>query len=105
MWIENKTVQCEMVLVDINDKQLRHDFPLIINEKMSGFAVEAKVVELGGENEIVTVTLDFTDGLARLTDRKSQAYKDNYAGIFKFFYTTWNKFKIKKINNFSGNLE
>ena len=88
MWIENKTIQCEMVLVDLNDKQLRHDFPLIINEKMSGSAVEAKVVEVGGENGIATVTLDFTDGLARLTDRKSQAYKDNYAGIFKFPYTT-----------------
>ena len=88
MHVENNVVQCEVLLLDLNDKQLRYDFPLTKNTGLIGRAVEGRVVEVGAQNGVAVLTVDFTHGLARLTDRKSVAYTDSYAGTFNFPYTS-----------------
>jgi hypothetical protein len=88
IWVENDIVQCEMILLDLHDKQLRYEFPLIKNNNMMGRVIEGKVIEIGAEEGIAVMTLDLTSGLAKLTNRKSAAYPDKYAGSFKFPYMT-----------------
>ena len=88
MWIENDVVQCEMVLLDMNEKQLRYKFPLMKNRNMMGRVIEGKIIEVSSEEGIAVMTLDLTSGLAKLTDRNSVAYPDKYAGTFKFPYMT-----------------
>ena len=88
IWIENDIIQCEMVLLDLNEKQLRYNFPLVKNRNMLGRVIEGKIMEVTSEEGIAVMTLDLTSGLAKLTDRESIAYPDKYAGSFKFPYMT-----------------
>ena len=88
IWIENDIVQCEMVLLDLNEKQLRYEFPLVKNRNMMGRVIEGKVMEVSSEEGIAVMTLDLTSGLAKLTDRKSVAYPDKYAGTYNLPYMT-----------------
>ena len=65
-----------------------YEFPLIKNRNMMGRVIEGKVMEVSSEEGIAVMTLDLTSGLAKLTDRKSVAYPDKYAGTFNFPYMT-----------------
>ena len=88
MWIENDVIQCEMVLIDINENKLRYNFPLVKNRNMMGRVIEGKITGVSSAEGIAVMTLDLTSGLAKLADRESAAYPDKYAGSFMFPYMT-----------------
>ena len=84
MWIEKNLINCEFETID----ETKHVYPLLGNSAVMGKAVEARVVETGGENEIATVTLDFSHGLKRMAKRNSIFHEDTGKGKWNVPYTS-----------------
>lgn len=83
-WIENNLINCEFESID----EKEYIYPLLGNETIKGKAVEAKVMEVGGENNIAMVTLDFSYGLGRMVKRDSRYHEDTGRGKWKIPYTS-----------------
>ena len=84
LWIEENLVNCEFEAVD----EEKYIYPLLVNKAIMGKAIEAKVVKVGGENDIATVTLDFSHGLERMVKRNSMFHEDKGKGKWSVPYTS-----------------
>ena len=73
----------------VNDYELieiSHEFEALKNSV--GYIIEGKVLKIGGTDGIATMTVDFSHGLEKSAEKKSQAYEDEYAGSHNFPYCT-----------------